>query len=290
MRKTNHTHRVQLSAQLFVIASPDRRCWLADVASSEVTTLPLSQIAEDCTSVAATLVEGAVSAGLRENRCTASATPYTLPRYIRWLAGNYIFAGQTPDLFSRGAERFRAAGRLDLAEFSLNKAAEETGHAQLAYRDLEALGLPAAEVIRLVPPPSAGSFAERFRSYVESDDPVALFGFSYCLERMAVQRDAGFIRRVEAICPPGSKATRFLNVHSNTGSDSSHVQEQLAMFDSLTDAELAVVVRATYETAELLAGQSLMDAALSDEEVCRRLGIEGIAPSPAGATGGHQGA
>jgi len=283
MSNTDHTHSVQVSAQLFVIASPDHRCWLADVTSSGLTALPVSKITDERATTAAALVEGAVAAGLREDSSPTSTRSHTLPRYIRWLAGNYTFAGQTPDLYRQGAERFNAAGRPELADFALNKAAEETGHGDLAYRDLEALGLPAAEVIRLVSPPSASFFAERFRSYVESDDPIALFGFSYCLERLAVERDAAFIREIEAICPPGTKATRFLKVHSNTGSDSSHVQEQLEMFDSLTDTELATVVRATYETAELLARQPLMDAALSDEEVCRRLGMVGIAPSPAGA-------
>ena len=283
MWNTDHTQSVQISEQLFVIASPDRRSWLADVTSPGLIALPVSKIADECATTAATLVEGAVAAGLREDRFPTPARSHTLPRYIRWLAGNYIFAGQTPDVYRRGAERFHAAGRPDLAEFALNKAAEETGHAELAYRDLEALGLPAADVIRLVSPPSANLFAERFRSLVESSDPIALFGFSYCLERLAVERDAAFIRKVEAICPPGAKATRFLKVHSNTGSDSSHVQEQLALFDSLTDTELAIVVRATYETAELLARQPLMDEALSDAEVCRRLGIDAIAPSPASA-------
>ena len=157
-----------------------------------------------------------------------------MPRYIRWLAGNYVFAGQTPGLFRRGGERFDAAGRPDLAAFARQKADEETGHAELAFRDLEELGLPAAEVIRLVAPPSANAFADRFQSYVESSEPIALFGFSYCLERMAVGRDDAFIRNVEAVCPPGTRACRFLKVHSMVGSDAGHVREQLAAFEALT--------------------------------------------------------
>jgi pyrroloquinoline quinone (PQQ) biosynthesis protein C len=181
---------------------------------------------------------------------------------------------------SRGAERFDAAGRRDLAEFARQKAAEESGHAELAYRDLEALGLPAAKVVRLVAPPSAHAFAERFKSHVESGEPIALYGFSYCLERMAVERDRSFIRKVEAICPPGSRALRFLKVHSTIGSDSGHVHEQIAAFELLTGAELAVVVRAAYDTARMLAPQLPMDQALSDEEIGRRLRLAGInAPS-----------
>jgi pyrroloquinoline quinone (PQQ) biosynthesis protein C len=190
--------------------------------------------------------------------------------------GNYVFAGENPGLFRRAAERFAASGRQDLAEFALQKAAEETGHADLAYRDLEGLGLPAAEVIALIEPPSADAFVRRFRTYVESSTPIALFGFSYCLERMAVERDDAFIRAVEAICPPQSKACRFLKVHSNVGSDSGHVHEQLSFFESLTGDELALVTSAAYETARLLARQPLTDQALSDEEIDRRLKHAGI--------------
>jgi pyrroloquinoline quinone (PQQ) biosynthesis protein C len=213
-----------------------------------------------------------------------------LLRYIRWLAGNYVFAGQTPGLFRRGAERFDAAGRRDLAEFARQKAVEESGHAELAYRDLEALGLPAAKVVRLVAPPSAQAFAERFEANVESSEPIALFGFSYCLERMAVERDGAFIRKVEAVCPPGSRALRFLKVHSTIGSDSGHVHEQLSVFESFTNSELTTVTRAAYETAEMLAQQPLMDQTLSDEEISRRLRLAGVlvALPAANTTGNHR--
>ncbi len=131
-------------------------------------------------------------------------------------------------------------------------------------------------MVRLLEPPSANAFADRFRACVDSDEPIALFGFSYCLERMAVERDRAFIRKVEAVCPPGIRAFRFLKVHSTIGSDSGHVYEQLAFFESLTGAELTTVVRTVYETAEMLARQPMMDQVLSDEEIDRRLGDAGI--------------
>lgn len=260
-----------VTATMLLVAMPDGRSWLTDVATSSITTLPVSAVAADRSSVAASLVEGAIAAGLAQGKQARSTISYTLPRYIRWLAGNYIFAGQTPGLFRRAAERFEAAGRRDLATFARQKADEEQGHASLAYRDIEGLGLPAAEVIRLIQPPSAEVFADCFRSYVESSCPIALFGFSYCLERMAVGRDEAFIRKIEAICPPKSRAYRFLKVHSSVGADSAHVDEQLSFFESLTATELVAVACAAYETAELLGNQPLMDEALSDEEMERRL-------------------
>ena len=93
---------------------------------------------------------------------------------------------------------------------------------------------------------------------------------------MAVERDRAFIRKVEAVCPPGIRAYRFLKVHSTIGSDSGHVYEQLAFFESLTDAELTTVVRTVHETAEMLARQPVMDQVLSDEEIDRRLRAAGI--------------
>lgn len=276
MKQAAYTQCIQLSSQTLLIAVPDGRCWLTAVGSSKVAALPVSPVAAGRSSLAASAVEGAILAGLTESGYASMSESYTLLRYVRWLAGNYVFAGQTPGLFRRAAERFDASGRRDLAEFSLRKATEEAGHADLAYRDLEALGLPAAEVVRLVQPPSAKAFADRFRAYVESNAPIALFGFSYCLERMAVERDGAFFRKVEAICPPGARACRFLKVHSTIGSDSAHVHAQLALFESFTDSELTRVACAAYETAEMLARQPVTDRALSDEEIDRRLRLEGI--------------
>lgn len=277
MNDAARTLSLRLSPTTLLIAVPDGRCWLTAIGSSELAALPISAVAARRASLAASLVEGAIAAGLAQGaNASAAAPPCTLLRYIRWLAGNYVFAGQTPGLFRRAAERFEASGRGDLAEFARKKADEESGHADLAYWDIESLGLPAAEVIRLVQPPSAEAFAECFRAYVESSTPIALFGFSYCLERMAVERDDAFIRNIEAVCPPRSRAFRFLKVHSNIGSDSDHVDEQMLLFESFTDAELTAVAFAAYETAELLADQPLTDQAISDEEIGRRLRHAGI--------------
>ncbi len=276
MKDAAQTQCIRISPHALLIAVPDGRCWLMDISSSEVTALPVSSVAAERASLAASLVEGAIAAGLVPAGPASVPGSYTLPRYIRWLAGNYVFAGRMPGLFCRAAERFEALGRTDLAEFARQKAAEETGHAELAYRDIEGLGLPAAEVVRLIQPPSADAFVQRFRAYVESSNPIALFGFSYCLERMAVERDDAFIRKVKEICPPQCRAYRFLKVHSNVGSDSAHVHEQLSVFESFSGAELAAVTSAAYETAELLAQQPLADQAMSDEEIDRRLLCAGI--------------
>ena len=276
-----HMRQIEIGGDNILVAMADGRCWFIDVAFPGAAALPVSRLAAERASLAASLMEGAVCAGLTRTTPAETGRPYTLLRYIRWLAGNTIFAGQTPDLFRRAASRFDAAGRPDLAAFARKKAAEEAGHADLAFRDLESLGLPAADVIRLIRPPSAEAFADRFRAYVESSAPVALFGFSYCLERMAVERDAAFIRNIDTLCGAGQAATRFLLVHSAVGGDHTHVHEQLAFFESLSDEDLLAVTRAAYETAAMLARQPEIDRALSDQEMSRRLKLADIRISPA---------
>jgi hypothetical protein len=271
-----HSLCVQLCPRELLIAAPDGRSWLTCLDTSKITALPVSPLAAKRSTLAASAIEGAVMAGLTQTDDAPTNVSCTLARYIRWLAGNYVFAGQTPGLFRRAAERFEASFRPDLAAFALKKAEEEDGHANLAYRDLEDLGLPAVQVIGLIRPPSADAFADRFRMYVESADPIALFGFSYCLERMAVGRSDVFIQKIQTICPPTARAARFLKVHSNIGSDSAHVDEQMSFFESLTESELIDITRAAFETAMMLAQQSLMDQSLTDAEIGLRLDRAGI--------------
>jgi hypothetical protein len=93
------TGTFQISPQTLLIAVPDGRCWLMGIGSSEVTALPASAVAAERSTLAASAVEGAIAAGLAQAEHTPAAEPCTLLRYIRWLAGNYVFAGQTPGLF-----------------------------------------------------------------------------------------------------------------------------------------------------------------------------------------------
>jgi len=268
---------VQLSPARILTAMADGRSWMIEFGKQHFIPLPVSPVAAARSSPAAGLIEAAISAGLTQTGHTPVEKPRTsLPGYIRWLVGNYIFASQTPGIVRRAADRFEELGRSDLAEFSRQKAAEEDGHAELAFRDLQALGLPAIETICAVQAPSATVFVDRLRNYAESSTPITLFGFSYCLERVAVGRDHDFIRTIEATCPPGCRAFRFLKVHSNVGSDHAHVEEQLTFFESLSEADLTLVVCAAYETAALLAHQSQMDQAVTDEEIGRRLEAAGV--------------
>lgn len=277
-----HSDCIGLDERTLLVAAGDGRSWLVTLANGATVALPRSSVARRRASLAAGAIEGAIYAGLTHagsapaqpasDACAFDDSPrHVLLRYVKWLAGNALFAAQTPGLFREGAARLAAQGRSDLAAFAQRKADEEDGHAALALADLTALGLQADVVVRALNPPSATAFALRFRDLVHSADPIALFGFSYCMERMALERDAAFAASVAAALPPGCKAQRFLAVHSALGSDQAHVDEQLALFESCTAAARHAIVKTAFQTACMLAAQREMDRALTAQEIEGRL-------------------
>ncbi len=277
MDEAGLTQRAQLSPDKMLIAASDGRCWLSDLErGSNLVELPVPAPENGSTAMTHALLEGAIFVGLNPEGKPNQDTSYTLPRYIKWLVGNYLFAAQTPPTFRRAAHRYTKMGRDDLAQFAEKKAREETGHHHLAHRDLEALGLPADTVIELIQPPSAQAFVEYFNRCVDSDAPVSSFGFSYCLERLSLLRDAAFIEKAREVCPIGVDATHFLRVHSATGSDGDHVPEQIEFIAGLDAPDRQHVTHAAFETAVLLGRQRALDGDLTDDEICRRLEHAGV--------------
>ncbi len=296
MEMAGQVECIALNEGTLLIASADGRSWLTSIGTSTTVALPRSEVARKRASIAAAAIEGAIYAGLTNpgdmnsgitdqqsaahgvrrssQRTSPSREPasarHTLLRYVKWLAGNAVFAAQTPGLFREAACRFDRDGRADLARFASQKATEEDGHAALALADLAALGWPEG-VVDALRPPSADAFAQRFAELVRSDSPVALFGFSYCLERMALGRDAGFVRTVASALPANVRAQRFLDVHSALGNDHAHVEEQLALFEAMTSADLCAVMGAAFDTARLLAAQQEIDRELNIDELAQEL-------------------
>lgn len=280
MEMAGQVECIALNEGTLLITSVDGRSWLTSIGTSTTVALPRSEVARKRASIAAAAIEGAIYAGLTDTDAQPQPQlqpfPRTLHRYVKWLAGNALFAAQTPALFREAAQRFEAMGRSDLAAVARTKAHEEDGHASLAIADLDALGLPGDVVTDVLRPPSAAAFTQRFRDHVHSDTPIALFGFSYCMERMAVARDTRYAQAVRALCPAHVNAYRFLDVHSAQGSDCAHVQAQLSLFESCTSEERRLIVRATFDTARLLARQHQIDAPLSSAEIERRLRARGL--------------
>ena len=69
------TQGVRISPEALLVAMPDGRSWLMNVSSSALTALPVSAVAAEHATLAASLVEGAISAGLAE----AGPAPATEP-------------------------------------------------------------------------------------------------------------------------------------------------------------------------------------------------------------------
>jgi hypothetical protein len=58
---------------------------------------------------------------------------------------------------------------------------------------------------------------------------------------------------VQALCPDGVDATRFLRSHSSLGSEASHVEETIAFVASLPANDRISVVQETYKSALIMA-------------------------------------
>ena len=85
------------------------------------------------------------------------------------------------------------------------------------------------------------------------DYPIGCIGYSYCLERIAALKQKTDVEKVQAMCPDGVDATRFLRSHSGLGSEVTHVEETIAFVASLPANDRIRVVQETYESALIMA-------------------------------------
>jgi pyrroloquinoline quinone (PQQ) biosynthesis protein C len=181
----------------------------------------------------------------------------------------YSTTHATPPLMREASSHFAAAGRGSLARWAETKALEEDGHDTLALLDLAALGHDAARLVERVRPEVGQALVAYFAAHARAPDPVACVGYAYALERLALEIDAAQVARVEAVLPPGVRATRCLRVHSAHGSDRRHVSEAVAFVATLSPDERTAIARAVYETAAICARRP--DDDLTDDEIHRRL-------------------
>ncbi|GAB1394978.1 hypothetical protein MASR1M60_31420 [Rhodocyclaceae bacterium] len=205
------------------------------------------------------LFAGVLASAMREARSTAqvaASAEVSLQRHIHGLAASYQTTHATPPTMRKVAERFRAAGRPDLADYCEQVAREESGHDELALRDLAALGIDAYAFVEQVRPASVLALVDYFHRLAEGDEPVGVFGFAYALERMALFQTRERVAAVDAVIPAGIKATRCLRVHSAVGADVRHVDESLKFIAQLSAAERLCIVHALYRAVALMTGPS----------------------------------
>jgi len=218
------------------------------------------------------LLDGAINLGFARIEKRLARPDPTLVGYIVALVGAYHTSVDTPRNLQRAARRFNELGRPEVAAYLEERAREETGHDRLALKDLRALGVPAAE--RLVAnfiPEGIKPLCKRFDDLCVQDYPIGCIGYSYCLERIAALKQEADIEKVQAMCPDGVDATRFLRSHSSLGSEVTHVEETIAFVASLPANDRIRVVQETYESALIMAVGYNHELLKSDAEMLKEL-------------------
>jgi hypothetical protein len=158
------------------------------------------------------------------------------------------------------ARRFAATGHQRLASWAERKRSEESGHDELALRDLVELGYRARDLVSAFVPPRAAAWVALFERLAEADDPVGCVGYAHALERLALLRGPAEVQAIEQNLPAGVHATRCLRVHSSLGSDAGHVQTNVATTAALNADERRAIVQACHLTARIY-----FDPALNDD-------------------------
>jgi hypothetical protein len=169
------------------------------------------------------LLDGALNLGFAGIEKRLARPDPTIAGYIVALVGAYHTSVHTPQNLRRAASRFNELGRPEVAAYLEVRAREETGHDRLALKDLRALGVPGERLVANFIPEGIKPLCKRFDDLCAEDYPIGCIGYSYCLERTAALKQKTDIEKVQALCPDGVDATRFLRSHSSLGSEASHV-------------------------------------------------------------------
>jgi hypothetical protein len=199
------------------------------------------------------LLDGAINLGFAGIEKRLARPDPTLVGYIVALVGAYHTSVDTPRNLERAARRFSELGRPEVAAYLEERAREETGHDRLALKDLRALGVPGERLVANFIPEGIKPLCKRFDDLCVQDYPIGCIGYSYCLERIAALKQEADIEKVQALCPDGVDATRFLRSHSCLGSEVTHVEETIAFVASLPASERIRIVQETYESALIMA-------------------------------------
>lgn len=195
------------------------------------------------------LLSGAVALGLGRDSGATKNCASSLPKYALDLVGSYHNSRRTVGNYLKAAKRFRSLDRPDIASYLERHAREENGHERLALRDLRALNLPAERMVENLVPEGVAPLCELFDRLSSSDYPVGCIGYSYFFESSAAKRTKADIDAMQALCPGGVDASRFMRAHSSLGSEVDHVRDMINFISSLPAFDRTEIVKATYATA-----------------------------------------
>jgi hypothetical protein len=219
----------------------------------------------------ALLLNGAIALGFGKDGCALQESAATLPKFVFNLVGAYHNSSRTPGHFREAAKRFWEIGRVEIAQYLEVHAKEETGHDRLVLKDLRALDLPAERIVKNLMPDGVKPLCDLFDRLSSSDYPIGCIGYSYCFESTAALKQQADVDAMQALCPDGIDATRFMRTHSSLGSEVDHVEDLIAFIASLPAADRIEIVKATYETAVLIAACLRNEGQMSDAVILAQL-------------------
>lgn len=249
------TEWVNVSADISIIARESGEVWFHTPTDAQRGRDPFAAPMKGAGTPGSTvgLLDGAINLAFTQIENRLARPEPTIAGYILALVGAYHTSVDTPRNLRRAAGRFNELGRPEVAAYLEERAREETGHDRLALKDLRALGVPAERLVANFIPEGIKPLCKRFDDLCAEDYPIGSIGYSYCLERIAALKQKTDIENVQAMCPNGVDATRFLRSHSSLGSEAAHVDETIKFVASLPADDRIRVVQETYESALIMA-------------------------------------
>ena len=79
------------------------------------------------------------------------------------------------------------------------------------------------------------------------------------------------VAALEALCPEGVDASRFLRTHSGLGSELAHVEELIDFIAGLPASDRIEIVKAAYETSVAMANRLCQDGLLADLAILAKI-------------------
>jgi pyrroloquinoline quinone (PQQ) biosynthesis protein C len=267
------TEWVAVTDDISIIARESGEVWFHTRAAKKEGVDPFETPMTGAGSLGSTvgLLDGAINLAFARIENRLARPQPTIPSYILALVGAYHTSVDTPRNLRRAGSRFEELGRPEVAAYLEERAREETGHDRLALKDLRALGVPGERLVANFIPEGIKPLCKRFDDLCVEDYPIGCVGYSYCLERIAALKEKADIEKVQAICPDGVDATRFLRSHSSLGSEASHVEETIVFVASLPANDRVRVVQETYESALILAEGYNRELLKSDAEILEEI-------------------
>lgn len=198
------------------------------------------------------LLDGAVGLLQRAALKRPPAPPLTAERYVERLVAHYYTTHWSAWQLRRAATRFLEGNRPELARVAQSLARYEESHDLLAVRDLEALGYPSEYASRAPMSSQTGALLHFALRSLAGPHPVTIFGYGFALLRSARAVTAGYLREVQAVLPPGVNATRCIRAHSALAESTEHLDRLVETVAALPAEDRVRVVRAAYETAQLI--------------------------------------